>query len=477
MERASILSFLLCVSTNCFATTWYVDDDGKADFERIQDAIDASIDMDVIFVREGTYYENIDFLGKWIQVQGENRDTTIIDGSNHNGSVVTCNSGETFWSVLSSFTIQNGSGTYWVDPVFGQQKCGGGIFCEDASPFIEMCLIKDNQAWGGAGIFVTSGDPYIMTSTIKNNTAEGHGGGIYCIYNVNASITNIVLEGNEANWGGGITCTDESNPNIANCTFAMNTTLSVGGGIYIRSTSSPVVTDCSFVENVQISNPLGSGGGACIYGGGSTGGPCSPTFTDCSFFGNTVNGDGAGMSAAYDAHPKVTNCTFEQNHAGRSGGGLACVADDGHIYESNADVQDCSFEGNSSAEEGGGIHVRFSSPTISGVQVTNNTAGNTGGGINFHDSPNTMISNSTICENLPNPTSGNFTDGGGNIFSDACFVCEGDANEDGMVDVTDLLAAVGNWGPCEGCSVDIDGNGVVDVTDLLIIVGNWGSCN
>jgi hypothetical protein len=44
------------------------------------------------------------------------------------------------------------------------------------------------------------------------------------------------------------------------------------------------------------------------------------------------------------------------------------------------------------------------------------------------------------------------------------------------VDVFDLLAVLGAWGPCSGCAADLDDNGVVDVFDLLALLGAWGPC-
>ncbi|MBL6997210.1 MAG: hypothetical protein ISR75_02075 [Phycisphaerales bacterium] len=476
MENIQKIAILLCTTSSCLATTWIVDDDGKADFTSIQEAINVSSDGDVVYVRSGTYYESIDFLGKWIQVQGEDQHNTIIDAAGTNAPVVTFKNDESAFSVLSTFTLRNGTGAYWVDPIFGQQKCGGGIFCDTASPFIELCTIKENIAWGGGGIFVTSGEPYIFFCDITSNVAEGHGGGMYIIDQVHANIDSCNVQGNTASWGGGMTCTGASDSLILNSSFNENTTHNVGGGLYIRSSSSPIVTNCEFNDNMQISNPLGSGGGICIYGGGSEGGPCFPTITDCSFEGNTVQGDGGGLAAAYSGHPKLTNCTFDNNHAGRSGGGLSAVADSDHIYTSTPDVQYCSFTNNFAEEEGGGIHARYSDPILLSVEVLGNTANNVGGGINFFDSPDATMANSTVCGNTPNAIEGAYIDYGGNTVGDGCVVCEGDTNGDGVVDVTDLLAAVGSWGPCQGCDVDIDGNGVVDVTDLLLIVGNWGDC-
>jgi len=49
----------------------------------------------------------------------------------------------------------------------------------------------------------------------------------------------------------------------------------------------------------------------------------------------------------------------------------------------------------------------------------------------------------------------------------------GDMNNDGRVDMTDLLMLLASWGPCEGCAADMDGNGVVDLNDLLAMLAVW----
>ena len=54
--------------------------------------------------------------------------------------------------------------------------------------------------------------------------------------------------------------------------------------------------------------------------------------------------------------------------------------------------------------------------------------------------------------------------------------CLGDvANNDGEVNVNDLLAIIGAWNTSNP-QFDIDGSGAVDVNDLLIVIGAWGSC-
>src|SRR5262245_56649564 len=57
-----------------------------------------------------------------------------------------------------------------------------------------------------------------------------------------------------------------------------------------------------------------------------------------------------------------------------------------------------------------------------------------------------------------------------------------DPGGDGVVDVDDLLAIIGDWGPClpgAGCPTDVapaGGDGVTNVDDLLLVIGAWGTC-
>lgn len=56
---------------------------------------------------------------------------------------------------------------------------------------------------------------------------------------------------------------------------------------------------------------------------------------------------------------------------------------------------------------------------------------------------------------------------------------QGDLNGDEVVDISDLLVLLSNWGECPGgiswgCAGDLNGDGVVDVSDLLLLLANWG---
>ncbi len=84
--------------------TLYVGGSGSGNYTKIQEAIDNASDGDTVFVYDDSspYYENV-VVDKSINLIGENKNTTIIDG-NGIGNVVHVTYD---WINISGFTIQN----------------------------------------------------------------------------------------------------------------------------------------------------------------------------------------------------------------------------------------------------------------------------------------------------------------------------------------------------------------------------------
>ena len=112
--------------------TIYVDDDGTADYTSIQDAIDASVDGDTIFVYAGSYVGPLN-ITKTLTLTGEAKSSTIIDGKQLGEDMITVTAPNFH---ISEFTLLNG-------------PTGGGynsaIKLENADDcVIEQCVFKDN---------------------------------------------------------------------------------------------------------------------------------------------------------------------------------------------------------------------------------------------------------------------------------------------------------------------------------------------
>ena len=81
---SALLVVLAAGSGEAEGKTLTVDDDGGADYEKIQDAIDNATEGDVIRVWEGTYDENVVVVDKSMSLIGNESEDTIINGDGSN---------------------------------------------------------------------------------------------------------------------------------------------------------------------------------------------------------------------------------------------------------------------------------------------------------------------------------------------------------------------------------------------------------
>ena len=114
----------------------FVSIDGKGNFSSIQEAIDSASDNDIIFVSNGTYFENIK-ITKSIKLIGEDKNTTIITG-NGSGDVIYILAD---YVTISGLTIKNG-GSKLLDEV------GAGIEIRSNYSTISNCIISSNKNYG-----------------------------------------------------------------------------------------------------------------------------------------------------------------------------------------------------------------------------------------------------------------------------------------------------------------------------------------
>ena len=170
--------------------------------QSIQAAIDMASSGVVITVHPGTYEENIIFDNKDITVESlEGPQNTIIQGvtGTDASSVVTFLGDFCDGAWLKGFTLKGGVGYEFGDDIV---HYGGGIYCSNASPFLENLLITDNTTHRGGGLACYDrSSPTLLNVTITNNHAtnsgnNGCGGAIHCEFNSHPVLLNTILYDN-----------------------------------------------------------------------------------------------------------------------------------------------------------------------------------------------------------------------------------------------------------------------------------------
>ena len=329
MFRTALISMFL--TSAAIADTWTVDDDGKADFDNIQAAVDASSDGDEIIVMPGIYTstadEVVDMLGKAVWLHSSSDllvAATTIDGEGVRCGIL-CESGETSNTIIEGFTISNGFA-----------YVGGGMYNYNSSPTLTNCTFMNNSAFAdGGGMYNNwNSDPHAdrlcvyeqhhhrlgwwgdvqqqqqqshADETARSRTTMSLETAAECTTGQSPSPTliNCTFTNNSAGWiGGGMLNESDANPSLENCIFEDNYAFDSGGGMYNNYSSNPTLTNCTFMYN--LTTDWGGGG---MYNNSNS----DPTLTECTFQGNTSI-DGGGMSN-WSSNPAITNCTFTNNTA------------------------------------------------------------------------------------------------------------------------------------------------------------------
>ena len=212
MKKTVPVFIWLLFAIACQARIITVDDDGPADFNNIQAAIDHANDGDEIEVAPGTYYEAINFNGKAIRLYSSGGpDGTTIDGTGAY-HVVQCVTGENVNTILEGFTITGGDakGT----PGEGH---GGGMFNFQSNPNVTNCTFTGNSAYIGGGMCNEYSSPIVTNCTFTGNNADTYDGGGMFNFRSNPKVINCTFIGNTAGKNGGGIGNFESYPFVINC--------------------------------------------------------------------------------------------------------------------------------------------------------------------------------------------------------------------------------------------------------------------
>lgn len=196
---AAIL-FLSVVGT-ASARTWYVDDDGGADFTGIQEAVNMALPGDTIIVYNGTYTENVE-VSKPLTIRTSSGDPedTFVQAANSNNHVFVVTAD---YVNISGFTIKGATGLEDI----------AGIYLNS----VDYGNISDNTATGNTfGFFMHSSG----NNTLMNNTAYSNNYGIIIFYSCNNTLRKNTVNSNDA--GGIVVMLSSNNNTLTNNTAYSN---------------------------------------------------------------------------------------------------------------------------------------------------------------------------------------------------------------------------------------------------------------
>jgi len=403
----------LGLATMTNAATWTVGPGGGYDFPLIQQAINASAPGDSIEVFPATYLENLNLLGKDLQIRANaGLGSVIVDGGGA-GPVVSCVSGETSATSLEGLVLTNGAaangGGLWINRssprvldchiLNNRATTGGGAALFNSKTVFQTCMFDANRATARGGhLDARRGKPQVLDCQMLNGTVGGgivgFGGAIHAV-KTNLAVMRTTIQSNRATRSGGGVYYQRSRIYMEQCLLDSNES-NDGGGMFSSDTQLRLF-GVDAVRNLAYNN----GGGMYHQGIGDV------LLDSCNVMDNQATLDGAGILVRKrlgDHH--ISMSSVQRNFCGDQGAGVcyfmtetATVSDTsfkeniamngGGIFTASPnplEIKNSHFEANQAQQDGGGLYAL--NTRVDSVQTAfiSNAAGNDGGGLKLDQS-------------------------------------------------------------------------------------------
>jgi hypothetical protein len=383
-----------------------------ADQPTVQAAINAATNGDEIVIAPGTYFEQLDLMGKSLLIRGTlTPELTIIDAGGLLGVAITGSAAVE----LRGLTFQNGSVT---------GASGGGIVSTNSGLTITNSILTGSNATEGTGaaLLVVGGTIALNNTTVSSNFASSSivpapFGGAVDIRDAVATISNSRFEGNIGSGVGGsaLGLLGTTAAVITGSTFQSNSATATTGtadaesaGIAVRDSSSLVISGSTFNLNTTA---FGDGVAIDV---GPLSSAASLSVTNCTFTNNTGTSGANGIVAHSSSGAfSVIDSTFEGNTlTSGTGAGIAMLTNV-TLPNGGALIDGCTFRNNTAAVAGA-VHfpclMTISDSLFENNRATGATSGSfviTGGAGAIRSSTAPNGSNITRCtfrgNNLLNP--------------------------------------------------------------------------
>jgi len=256
------------------------------------------------------------------------------------------------------------------------ERYGSGLYTYSAFVTITGGEVSDNYAKAGGTVYITrSPEPsHVSGLHIHDNKADNSGGGL--VYSRNhGTITDCLIENNEAVAGAGLLVQMEAKVHVdsqvvcKNVIIRNNKATTSGGGVYIFRQTEVTMQDCEITDNTAQEN----GGGIYMNFGASLNDYRAFLVTENSKIAdNTAGSQGGGLFVNNMMYADLRNSKVLDNTAGQEGGGVY-GAKGSHVT-----VTDSLLSGNESGKTGaavyGGYDVNLLGGTITGNKSSEGAA-------------------------------------------------------------------------------------------------------
>ena len=334
----------------------------------IQEAVDAAVDGDSVYVCEGVWDEYLEIYSGISLIGGGGSDLVVFDGGE------TLEGGTLVWVeaeaavTIEGITIQNA-----VVDIDGEEPVAAGVsaYTHGGDLTIRDCVFDNNTGYIGGLI-----GPELFTTTVEdsrftNNTAN-IGGGLVVF---DADIKRTRILDNVAEGGGGMAAV-QGTVTMEDVRIISNYAAYVGGGLYV------VEAD---VDGGEILNNLSDDDGGGVWA-------VSSTLSNMDIKGNRTSATGGGVfvSSGVDMDSLVIDGNKAAWGGGISsyGGSWTAVSTDitnneasnggGGFYTDGGDVslETCAVEGNTASDAGGGAYIASGTLDVTTSDWGTDTDGN-----------------------------------------------------------------------------------------------------
>ena len=159
----------------------YVGGSGPGNYTKIQDAIDNASDGDTVFVYSGNYQKGMIRVNKTINLRGEDKNTTVIDGCRQNYvfKLYDVDFAELFIEI-KGFTIQN---AMWAGiGIFSYNNTISGNIIQNNEAGIALSWAGNNLIYGNVirknSFGIRTSSSYVLNNKIERNIIENNSYGL-----------------------------------------------------------------------------------------------------------------------------------------------------------------------------------------------------------------------------------------------------------------------------------------------------------